>query len=702
MNPRSSRSLFLSLALAGGIAAACSNTESASPVTPDAGSVQDAASPSYATELRALLEIEDQRLMGDARLQAYLASPVPEVASRAAEVAGQVRDAALVPVLEELLKSAPEARVRASAAEALQWFDAAAVRPALHAAAQTETNPIVLRGIFYAFGTVGNDDSAALMSKALEAPKPAQDIVMGAATGLALMIRTAGSGTAYKMVSDAAFEVLFGCMSDANSALRVHCAGAVRDLMRGPDNRFAAAHGARVLAAWSSYTDPTVRLLLSGLMGKLATPASLTMARDVALNDPSPAVRATMCAVFPEADSSAETMSVLAAQLADKDVHVATAAVEALSARVEGAKTKLPEITAAYNSTASAWLRSLLFVLLQKVDADGATARADAAVASNVDLLVAEALKDVAKRNPATHMQTFLDLSKSPNIVLRAAAYAAISDIVPEAVLDVPGAKAAAVAGFHSGHRDEVAWAMSCAKVRNWPEMIPEVAAAIRAAKPEEMEVVSYGLYVLGKMKATAELALVDSYLESDLPWIGDAAAVAHKEIAGDDVSARVRKSLRVTEPTPSDADIAAALAGEVEFETSRGVARMKFSPVNPVGAAKYAATVKAGALDGIRMHRDIAAFVGQFGDPSFGGSGNTPMLTRTYRTSRFEFEPGTFAIARGYIDDDSSQLFYNRAWNLGLTQNYTPMGVISSGMSVMDALEYGDTFVHVRFVAGN
>ena len=428
--------------------------------------------------------------------------------------------------------------------------------------------------------------------------------------------------------------------------------------------------------------------------------AALVLLRKVASSDPSAEVRAAAVEQFVATDTSIETLNVLVGLVAGADVHVAANAVDRLAARVPGAQTKVSELVSVYNNSPSAWLRSKLFSLLQRVDPAGAVARQNAAMsASSPDLLKAVALRVVALRNPATHMQDILDAAGSDNIALRAAGLLAIADDVPAEVLDVAKAKVVVRAALASGVRDRVYYGFWCVDDRNWTDLVPDLVTALKAAKPHETEVAQYGIRLLGQFGLASELPWIDARIEDDLPWIGRSAAAAHKVLTQEDVSARVRKELRVSEPSPTAEQLTEALAGSIEFETTRGVSRMRLAEVNPLAAAKYVATVKAGALNGVRMHRDVPAFVAQFGDPSFTGRGSSPMLTRTYRTSRFDMEAGTMAIARAFVDDDSSQLFYNRVWNVRLTQGYTPLGVITAGREAMDALEYGDTFVKVRFL---
>lgn len=660
----------------------------------------DAAKP-FAAELRTLLEIEDQRLLGDARLKAFLASADAQVAARAAEVAGQNRDASLQSDLAALLASSTHPSVRAAAAEALQWLNAEFARTALHAAFAKETTSEGRVGILNALATVGNDDSAAIISTFIDqAAAPTAAEKKAAAVGLTGCLG-AGTDAVMSKVSSATYWKFFGYITDpSEAAVRVHAARAVRVMIATPGSAFLSGpEGAQVVSAWANFGDENVRQVLTRTLAKLNTSASLAKLREVASGDTSMLVRTAANAEIPVADVSPETLALLATSAASSDIHLAVSAVSALSARGAAATPHLAALSTVYEQTASVWLKSRLLSLLVRLDPEGGAARVDAAMNSADDLLQAAAIKLAAQRKPATHTAAIYAAASSTKTPVALAALNAIAEDIPADVIVLDDAKAAAKAALASGRPELRTYAFWIVENRKFVDMVPDIVAAANAAKSNELDVVTYAMYVLAKLGATSQLAWIDSHLGSDYPWVGQSAADAHKALNGDDVSAQVRTSLRVASPTPSDEEIATALAGTIEFETKHGVAVVKGTSVSPVAFTRLVSIVKAGKYDGIRVHRDEPAFVGQFGDPTFTGSGGADLLMRTVRTSKFDFTPGTFAVARAYIDDDGSQLFYDRAWNVSLYSNYTPIGDTISGKSAMDALEYGDTIIHARFL---
>lgn len=728
---RTTRIAFAALALGAVATAACTTTVTFvdpinridSSVDPFDGGSSDAqadASKPFAKEFRDLLEIEDQRLIGDTRLKTYLQSTEPSVQARALEVAGRNVDTTVLVDVLARLSDGSTADIRAAAAWALYGYEPTAVRAAVMTRIGAEKDPAPLSQLYLVLSKVGDPVAILPLLDNAIATTTSMEVRRAATFTLSRLFARGTYAAPAQTVSGAAFDKLWDEMRGTDAATRNYAAFSVRYLMtRTASPYLTTARTTQLVNDYQGFTDESVRMQLASKLRNLGTPEALATMRSTLTSDPSPAVRTAMVWKFDAAQIDATTVNSFVSNIKGAAVQPAVNAIRAMSYyQPESLGAHLAELQTVYSSTSSMWLKSELLPLLVQLDSAGADARIASALTDNSDVVRAAALRLYAVRGGSAGANTAIAGAGDANLPLSVASFEALGTLIPVANFDAAAVKTALRAALTSGNVARVRGAIDAITARNaqydenqamdpptagvdpstWIELMPELTAAADAGEDYMRQSV---LKLAARYKRAADQTWVDKYIEADEPWVGREAADAHKAITGQDVSNRVRTSLKVRSATPSDADIALAQNGVFEFETSRGTYKMKPLGFAPVTIRKLYETITKGEYDGLRVYRHEPGQLFQFGSPTYFDTGNTlSMRPRTVRSSQFANFTGSVGNGRQTdIDNEGSTLFFNLTFNEWIDLDYTPIGNVIEGLPVVQSLELGDTIVKARFI---
>ncbi len=146
--------------------------------------------------------------------------------------------------------------------------------------------------------------------------------------------------------------------------------------------------------------------------------------------------------------------------------------------------------------------------------------------------------------------------------------------------------------------------------------------------------------------------------------------------------------------PLPAELDHLEPASVELKFATDVGELKMTLDPtLAPIAVTRIAGLARKGFYDGMTVHRVVAGFVVQFGDPGgdgYGGDGQPPLRCEL---SPVAFDAGSVGIATAGRDTGSSQVFVTMAPEPHLDGNYTWIG---KAQGPWNALAPGDVIQHV------
>ena len=136
-------------------------------------------------------------------------------------------------------------------------------------------------------------------------------------------------------------------------------------------------------------------------------------------------------------------------------------------------------------------------------------------------------------------------------------------------------------------------------------------------------------------------------------------------------------------------------------IETDRGVIELELAILDaPVTVANFVGLARKNFFDGIAIHRIVADFVMQDGDPRGDGEGGPGYTIRDEINMR-PYLRGTVGMALDWKDTGGSQFFITHSPQPHLDGRYTVFGHVVNGMDVVDRLVPGDVIRRVRIWDG-
>jgi cyclophilin family peptidyl-prolyl cis-trans isomerase/HEAT repeat protein len=637
----------------------------------------------------ALLRLEDRREFDAEALRTYSAWPAPEVRRRTGLALGRLREAAGVPLLQQLL-SDPDTAVAASAAFSLGLVGDASAVPALTTVLTPESlgrAPSVAGEAASALGSLRSAAGHAVLSAILAAPRPSPQ-VSHAVIGPALL-------AIWKYPRGADFELITRWTGSADPELRWRAAYA---LVRRPDPAATT-----VLLDLARDPDPVVRAVaLRGLTAPLAD--SGNVGRDTALRvvlaasqDGAYPVRINAVrslGSFPDAQS----VGALQALVSSPDAHLAWTAIESLGRLGEQAAASAPALRGvAVDPTVPRTLRNAALFALASV----APSEAEAIVArfsGDPDWTARASAASAIAKLGASHRAELGTLARDPDPRVAAAAIAAAvgageqNQNLRALLLGSLGSpdvmvRAAGLSGM-AGVAD--------------PATLPLVLDAYDRAQRDTLNDAALAavdaLGALQRAGAPAARPFFRRFRRSTDPLIRQRVA----SVFGDAASAAWRSLLPIETGVDSatyralvDEWVVPTLSGgpapRARVETEAGSIEVEFFAADaPLTVLNFARLAEEGYFNGQRWPRVVPNFVVQGGDPRGDTSGGPGWAIRD-EINRHRYSFGTVGMALSGPDTGGSQFFITHSPQPHLDGGYTVFGRVISGLEIAQQILPGD-----------
>ncbi len=142
---------------------------------------------------------------------------------------------------------------------------------------------------------------------------------------------------------------------------------------------------------------------------------------------------------------------------------------------------------------------------------------------------------------------------------------------------------------------------------------------------------------------------------------------------------------------------IAPTTSPHVFIETAYGTIEFELAVLDaPQTCRNFIELASKGYFNGLEVHRVVANFVVQDGDPR-GDGGGGPGYTIRDELSERPYGRGTIGMAREWNDTNGSQFFITHAPSPHLDGLYTVFGHVVNGIEVVDRIKPGDVIQRVR-----
>jgi peptidylprolyl isomerase len=137
-----------------------------------------------------------------------------------------------------------------------------------------------------------------------------------------------------------------------------------------------------------------------------------------------------------------------------------------------------------------------------------------------------------------------------------------------------------------------------------------------------------------------------------------------------------------------------AADANTVYLDTKDGRITIELRPdIAPKHAAQLKTLIRRGFYNGLSFHRVIDGFMAQTGDPKGNGTGGSDLPNIPAEFSNVPFVRGTVGMARsGEPNSANSQFFICFGDAAFLNNQYTVVGLVTSGLDVLDKVKKGSS----------
>jgi cyclophilin family peptidyl-prolyl cis-trans isomerase len=179
--------------------------------------------------------------------------------------------------------------------------------------------------------------------------------------------------------------------------------------------------------------------------------------------------------------------------------------------------------------------------------------------------------------------------------------------------------------------------------------------------------------------------------------WLLRRAAAAALAALGEPLPAIGEAGRRLPVAAYRDLVLASQQPHRVRLETERGAVEVELAcDQAPLTCANFLSLAGQGFYDGTLLHRLVADFVVQGGDPRGDGSGGPGWSVRD-ELNLLRYERGVVGMALSGPDTGGSQFFVTLSSQPHLDGGYTAFGRVVSGMEVLDTLEQWDRLVRVR-----
>jgi cyclophilin family peptidyl-prolyl cis-trans isomerase len=290
------------------------------------------------------------------------------------------------------------------------------------------------------------------------------------------------------------------------------------------------------------------------------------------------------------------------------------------------------------------------------------------------------------------------DLCDDPDSRVRAAALDALGQInAPDlptrlvAALDAPDVVLRATAARVIGEK-------------KLPDGVPRlVAAYARGAADGAYSARAAAIEALSKYGGNEALAVIRRALQ-DPDWAVRIKAADLLHAAGDATATPAPPApLRVPPATfDSSSLLHPQFSPHAYLETQRGVIELELNVIDaPLTVNAFVERARAGKFDGLRVHRVVANFVLQTGDPRGDGEGG-PDYTLRDELNPVPYLRGTVGMALEWRETGGSQFFITVSPQPHLDAKYTAFGRVVSGFELLDQFTQDDVIERVRIWDGS
>jgi len=283
--------------------------------------------------------------------------------------------------------------------------------------------------------------------------------------------------------------------------------------------------------------------------------------------------------------------------------------------------------------------------------------------------VVPPVLDAIAKLHPPDAAPVLIDQLASTDPFIRSAAADAIGQLKP------PNAIAALTDAYRRGEADDTYVARASAIV----------AAAAYGAQP-------------------ATPLVTTALADKDWAVRLRAAQLLKQFDPASDAMARIRPAPTTAAPSGSyEAPrlISPQYSTQAFIETDRGTIQLEMAMFDaPLTVDNFVTLARKGFFDNVVIHRVVADFVVQAGDPRADGSGGPGYSIRDELNER-PYLRGAVGMALDWADTSGSQFFITHSPQPHLDAKYTVFGRVIAGMDVVDRIEQGDVIRRVRIWDG-
>jgi cyclophilin family peptidyl-prolyl cis-trans isomerase len=169
---------------------------------------------------------------------------------------------------------------------------------------------------------------------------------------------------------------------------------------------------------------------------------------------------------------------------------------------------------------------------------------------------------------------------------------------------------------------------------------------------------------------------------------------------AAADVDAAIRPAPTTLTPETYEAArlVDPSVSTQIYIDTDRGTIQVELAVIDaPLTVENFIALARRGYFNGLTIHRVVADFVMQDGDPRGDGEG-APGYTIRDELNERPYLRGTVGMALDpWPDTGGSQWFITHSPQPHLDARYTVFGRVISGMEVVDQIQQGDVVRRVR-----
>ncbi len=230
-------------------------------------------------------------------------------------------------------------------------------------------------------------------------------------------------------------------------------------------------------------------------------------------------------------------------------------------------------------------------------------------------------------------------------------------------------------------------------------QVVDEFIAAFQGlTRADDSEAKQSLLQALGSFKNTRAVSFLEKAVLDSNPSVANEAAVSLRQITGKDYSAQVPVH-RISPISESDWDLLARInpKQKLQFLTNHGKITIELmKEYAPFTVLNFVKLVKRGFYNGLCFHRVVPDFVVQGGDPRGDGWGGPGYAIRT-EVGLVHFEQGSCGIASAGKDTEGCQFFITHLVAPHLDGRYSIFAKVVKGMEVVDQIQIGDTIQSVR-----